>query len=52
MDEFSEELREPRIPAAVEAYFAEQRSWWRLLRGTGAISEGQARAELSRWTEA
>ncbi|MBE5488572.1 hypothetical protein E3G71_001073 [Mycobacteroides abscessus] len=49
MDEFSEELREPRIPAAVEAYFAEQRTWWRMLRGTGAMSAEQAPAELRRW---
>lgn len=51
MDEFSEDLPGPPLPAAVEAYFAEERALWRLLRGTGAISEGQARAELSRWTE-
>ncbi len=50
MDEFSEDLRGPRIPAAVEAYLAEQRAWWRTLRGTGAMDEEQARAELSRWT--
>ncbi|SIG33113.1 hypothetical protein [Mycobacteroides abscessus] len=52
MDEFSEDLPGPPLPAAVEAYFAEERSWWRLLRGTGAIGEGQARAELRRWSEA
>ncbi|WP_164497396.1 hypothetical protein [Mycobacteroides abscessus] len=51
MDEFSEDLRGPPLPAAVEAYLAEERSWWRLLRGTGAMSEGHARAELGRWTE-
>ncbi|NOQ58444.1 hypothetical protein [Mycolicibacterium fortuitum] len=50
MDEFSEDLRGPRIPAEVEAYFAEERSWWRLLRNTGAMDEEQARAELRRWT--
>ncbi|GAT03696.1 hypothetical protein [Mycolicibacterium fortuitum] len=50
MDEFSEDLPGPRIPAAVEAYFVEQRTWWRLLRGTGTVSMEQARAELRRWT--
>ncbi len=41
----------PKLPAWAEAYFAEERTWWRMLRGTGAMGEGQARAELSRWTE-
>ncbi|MFV1360707.1 hypothetical protein ABFV47_27180 [Mycolicibacterium fortuitum] len=51
MDEFSEDLRGPRIPAAVEAYMAEQRSWWRLLRGTGAVGPAEAAQELRRWVE-
>lgn len=50
MDEFSEDLPGPPLPAAVEAYFAEQRAWWRMLRETGAVSEEQARAALRRWT--
>lgn len=49
MSEFSEDLRGPQIAPAVEAYFAEERSWGRLLRGTGAMNEEQARAELRRW---
>ncbi|WP_164480930.1 hypothetical protein [Mycolicibacterium nivoides] len=41
----------PELPAWVEDYFAEERTWWRLLRGTGAMDEGQARAELRRWMQ-
>lgn len=50
MDEFSEDLRGPQIPAAVDAYLESERSWWRMLRDTGAMDEEQARAELSRWS--
>ncbi|NOP95136.1 hypothetical protein [Mycolicibacterium fortuitum] len=45
----SEDETDPGLPAWVEAYFESERTWWRLLRGTGAISEEQARAELWRW---
>ncbi|EUA41859.1 hypothetical protein I549_0241 [Mycobacterium avium subsp. avium 2285 (R)] len=51
MDEFSEDLPGPPLPAAVEAYLESERSWWRLLRGTGAVGPAEAAQELRRWTE-
>lgn len=41
----------PELPAWVEDYFESERTWWRTLRETGAMTEEQARAELARWTE-
>lgn len=51
MDEFSEDLPGPPLSAAVEEYFAEERSWWRLLRGTGAMTPVESAKELRRWLE-
>lgn len=51
MDEFAEDLPGARLPAWAEEYLAQERSWWRLLRGTGAVDEEAARAELGRWTQ-
>lgn len=48
MDEYAEDLPGPRLPPAVETYLARERSWWRLLRGTGAMSESEAREQLRR----
>ncbi|MGV7586333.1 hypothetical protein PJI74_01195 [Mycobacterium kansasii] len=39
------------LPAWAEAYFESERAWHRLLRGTGAVDETAARAELARWVE-
>lgn len=30
------------LPPAVEAYLAQERSWWRLLRATGAMTEAES----------
>jgi hypothetical protein len=49
MDEHAEDLPGPPLPPAVEAYLAEQRNWYRFLRGTGAVTEREALAELQRW---
>lgn len=51
VDEYSEDLPGPRLPDGVEEYFARERAWHRLLRGTGLVDEKAARAELRRWTE-
>lgn len=51
MDLFSEDLPGPQLPAAVEEYLAREREWHRFLRGTGAVTEQQARVELSRSAE-
>jgi hypothetical protein len=50
VDEYAEDLPGPQLPAVVEQYLAQEREWHRLLRGTGAVSETEARAELARWT--
>ncbi|WP_232785188.1 hypothetical protein [Mycobacteroides chelonae] len=47
MDEFAEDLTDAaQLPGWAEQYLAEERTWWRLLRGTGAVTEAEARAEL------
>lgn len=51
MDEYAEDLPGARLPAWAEEYLAQERSWWQLLRGTGAVDETAARAELARWVE-
>lgn len=51
VDEYAEDLPGPALPPAVEAHFARERSWHRLLRGTGALTPEQATAELARWME-
>ncbi len=51
MEEYAENLPGPQLPAWAEEYLAGERSWHRLLRGTGAVDETTARAELARWTE-
>jgi hypothetical protein len=48
MSEFAEDLNLPALPDTVEAYFAQERSWWRLLRGVGAVTETETLAELRR----
>ncbi|WP_162625492.1 hypothetical protein [Mycolicibacterium llatzerense] len=50
MDEFSEDLPGARLPDVVEAYFARERAWHRLLRGTGLVTPEEAREQLARWT--
>lgn len=45
-----DDMTDPELPAWAEAYMAEERSWWRLLRETGAMDAEQARADLRRWT--
>lgn len=42
-------MTDPELPAWVEAYFESERTWWRMLRATGAVDQEQARAELRRW---
>lgn len=37
------------LPPAVEAYLAQERSWWRMLRETGAVTAEESVAELARW---
>ena len=51
VDKFSEDLPGPRLPSWAEEHFARERAWHRLLRGTGAVDETAARAELARWME-
>lgn len=51
MDEFSEDLTGPQMPALVEEYLAGEREWYRFLRGAGAVSPEEAVVELARWTE-
>lgn len=51
MDEFSEDLPGPRLPAVVEEYLAGERSWWRLLRGTGVATADEAAEAPRRWME-
>ncbi|WP_109555064.1 hypothetical protein [Mycobacteroides chelonae] len=47
VDEFAEDLTDAaQLPGWAEQYLAEERTWWRLLRGTGAVTEAEARAEL------
>jgi hypothetical protein len=41
----------PALPPAVEAYLAQERSWWRMLRATGVMTEAESVAELARWLE-
>lgn len=41
----------PELPAWAEDYFESERTWWRMMRETGAMSEEQARAELRWWTQ-
>lgn len=50
MDEFSEDLSGPELPAWAEEYLAGERAWHRLLRGTGAVTAEEAQVELMRWT--
>lgn len=49
MEEYAENLPGPELPPAVDAYLAEERSWHRFLRGTGAVTAEQSAAELARW---
>lgn len=51
VDEYAEDLPGPELPPAVEAYFAQERSWWRLLRTTGVVTSQQSAVELARWME-
>ena len=51
-DLYAEDLDGPQLPEVVEDYFARERAWHRLLRGTGLIDESAAQAELARWMEA
>ncbi|MDH6245500.1 hypothetical protein [Mycobacterium sp. OTB74] len=50
MDQYSEDLSDrPCLPGWVEEYLAAERAWWRMLRGTGALSEAESVAALARW---
>ncbi|MEN3226056.1 MULTISPECIES: hypothetical protein [Mycobacteriaceae] len=51
MEESAEDLDLDRLPAVVETYFAQERAWHRLLRGTGLQDETASRAELARWVQ-
>ncbi|MGV0737532.1 hypothetical protein ABQF35_11100 [Mycobacterium syngnathidarum] len=51
MEEFAEELPGQRLPDAVEAFFAQERSWWRLVRGTGVVTGEESTDQLRRWIE-
>lgn len=52
VDEFSEDdLPGPRLPAWAEDYLTGERSWWRLLRGTGAVTAMESARELARWVQ-
>ncbi|WP_276821820.1 hypothetical protein [Mycolicibacterium mageritense] len=49
MDEFSEDLTPTPLPDWAASYFASERVWWRMLRGTGLMSPEEAAEALSRW---
>ncbi|WP_458317917.1 hypothetical protein [Mycolicibacterium brisbanense] len=51
MDEYAEDLPGPRLPEVVEEFFARERAWRRLLRGTRAVTPEEAGRELGRWME-
>lgn len=51
MDEYAEDLDLPRLPDVVEAYFARERTWHRLLRGSGLVTPEEATRELRPWME-
>ena len=51
MNEYAEDLPGPRLPAVAEDYLNCERAWWRLLRGTGAVTQGESTASLARWLE-
>lgn len=42
---------EPTLPPSVEAYLAQERSWWRMPRATGTMTEAESMQELARWLE-
>ncbi|WP_157931152.1 hypothetical protein [Mycobacteroides abscessus] len=48
MAEYAEDLPGPELPALVEESLAEQRTWRRLLRGSGAVTAEES-AEAFRW---
>ncbi|KPG29249.1 hypothetical protein AN913_11175 [Mycobacteroides immunogenum] len=50
MDEYAEDLPGSELPAWMEQYFARERAWHRLLRGTGAVTPGEAGERLAWWT--
>ncbi|QZH69359.1 hypothetical protein [Mycolicibacterium farcinogenes] len=49
VDEYSEDLPGPGLPAWAERYLAQERMWHRLLRGAGAITGDEARDQLRQW---
>lgn len=49
--EYAEDLPGPRLPAWAETYLAGERAWWRLLRGTGAVTPEESAVELTQWVE-
>ncbi|SHX67177.1 Uncharacterised protein [Mycobacteroides abscessus subsp. abscessus] len=49
-DLYAEDLDGPQLPEVVEQFFAQERAWHRLLRGTGLVSAEEAAQELRRWT--
>jgi len=46
MDEYAEDLDGPQLPDVVENYLAGERSWHRVLRGTGLVAPAESAAEL------
>ncbi len=51
MNEYAEDLQGPRLPAVVEEHLNRERTWWQLLRGTGAVTQQESAAALARWLE-
>ena len=50
MYEYAEDLPGPSLPVCAETYLAEQRTWHRLLRETGAAeTEGRDNAVRTYW---
>jgi len=47
----AEDLSGPELPAWADEYFARERAWRRLLRGTGLVTAEEARQQLVRWME-
>ncbi|CDO08066.1 hypothetical protein BN977_02885 [Mycolicibacterium cosmeticum] len=48
----TDDFEAPTVLApAVQAYLAQERSWWRMLRATGVMSEADSASELARWLE-
>lgn len=51
MDEYTEDLPGPELPAWVEEYPTAERWWHRFLRGTGAVTAEESAEALARWMQ-